>query len=71
MKYVRMKSPEIFLFENVLGLDMERCDGVKSPLTILVEEMTSLGYKVSTQKIDLAVFHQAARPRIANVCQST
>ena len=65
VKFLRMFTPDICLFENVVGFQLQGGDDSKSPLDVFVSEIQSQGYMAAVKLVDLNLFHAAARPRWA------
>ena len=65
VKYVRIHLPHVCIFENVIGFGMATgsSEAASSPLDVLLGELSQLQYHCVVDRLDLNMFHEAARPR--------
>ena len=62
LQFVGLQDADCVVLENVLGL-AQAYGAESSPLDMVLAEMEAMHYKCSTQRVDLALFHEASRPR--------
>ena len=62
LRFLSQQDADCVVLENVPGL-AQGSSSQSSPLDMIIKEMETLGYRCSIQWVDLALFHQANRPR--------